>query len=101
MEIKTILNKVGSYEKSKIEKPAPGKTGRSDDAKPASGTDTVSVSGEGRLAALANQEAQAASGVRLDRVAGLKASVDAGTYQPDNQAIAEKLVSDDLALLGE
>jgi negative regulator of flagellin synthesis FlgM len=98
MNVKTVLGinqpygqgRVGRGESSE----APGTVTRGTGTEAgATSADRVTISGDAKLVALAGRAAQDASDVRTDKVASLKAQVEAGTYQPDSRKIAEKMLT--------
>jgi len=56
--------------------------------------DKVQISDAGRDYQIASQAVVQASDIREDRVATIKASMDAGTYQVSNRNFAEKLMEE-------
>jgi negative regulator of flagellin synthesis FlgM len=64
------------------------------------GTDRISISEEGRLKASTLKAAQDADGVRPDKVADLKARIEAGEYKPSGKDIAASLVRQELDVWG-
>ena len=60
--------------------------------------DRVSLSGEGRLRTEAYKEAMNAPDVRSDKVAAIKARIEAGEYEIDSTKIAEGILKDELDL---
>lgn len=60
--------------------------------------DSVSVSSEARLMAEANRTAQTSPDIRQEKVDMLKAQVQSGTYQIDNERIAQGLLREDMSL---
>ena len=64
-----------------------------------SGADRVTLSDGARLVGVAVKTASESSEVRTDKVAELKAQVQAGTYQPDSRKIAEKMLTMESDLL--
>lgn len=56
--------------------------------------DELHISHMGRDYQIAKQAVAQASDIREDRVATIKASVEAGTYQVSNKSFAEKLVEE-------
>lgn len=106
MEIKTVLGINSSYGQSRV--------GRGDSSETANGitrdgtstgaadtgADRVTLSDGARLLSVATRTAQDASDVRADKVAELKAQVEAGTYQPDSRKIAEKMLTMESDLFG-
>ena len=55
--------------------------------------DAVKLSDDSRAAQRAQADAAAAPDVRSERVASIKAQIDAGTYEIDNEQLAEKLLN--------
>lgn len=105
MDIKKILGGANPYVQSKVEKgessEATAKTGKAKaKAKSQSSAgDRVSVSSDAKLVAEAAKAAQEAPDVRVDKVEALRAQVQSGSYNPDPQRIAEKMVQSDLDFL--
>ena len=64
------------------------------------GTDRISISEEGRLKASTLKAAQDADDVRPDKVADLKARIEAGEYKPSGKDIAASLVKQELDVWG-
>lgn len=64
------------------------------------GTDRISISEEGRLKASTLKAAQEADDVRADKVADLKARIEAGEYKPSGKDIAASLVKQELDVWG-
>jgi negative regulator of flagellin synthesis FlgM len=62
--------------------------------------DRISISEEGRLKANALKAAQESDGVRADKVADLKAKIEAGEYKPEGKDIAASLVKQELDVWG-
>ena len=60
-------------------------------------TDGVELSDEARLAARVGAAVRAAPDTRDALVADLRQRIQAGTYQVDDQAVAERLVAEDQA----
>lgn len=105
MDIKTILGINQTYGQNRIGRGEAGETsgtgrGKSEASGGASGSDRVTLSGDAKLVSLAASQARDASDVRSDKVAVLKAQVEAGTYQPDSKKIAEKLLTMESDLFG-
>jgi negative regulator of flagellin synthesis FlgM len=106
MDIKTILGINQSYGQNRV--------GRGDSSDGASGTtrptgtettdaasaDRVTLSDSAKLVSVATRTAQETPEVRADKVAELKAQVQAGTYQPDSKKIAEKMLTMESDLFG-
>ena len=65
-----------------------------------SGTDRISISEEGRLKMNMLKAALENDGVRADRVADVKARVQAGEYNPDSKDIAASLLKQELDVWG-
>ena len=60
--------------------------------------DRVSLSDEGRLRTEAYKEAMNAPDVRSDKVAAIKAQIEAGEYEIDSTKIAEGILKEELNL---
>ncbi len=65
-----------------------------------SGTDRISISEEGRLKMNMLKAAQENDGVRADKVADVKARIEAGEYNPDSKDIAASLLKQELDVWG-
>jgi negative regulator of flagellin synthesis FlgM len=65
-----------------------------------SGTDRISISEEGRLKMNMLKAAQESDGVRADKVADVKARIEAGEYNPDSKDIAASLLKQELDVWG-
>ncbi len=65
-----------------------------------SGTDRISISEEGRLKMNMLKAAQETDGVRADKVADVKARIEAGEYNPDSKDIAASLLKQELDVWG-
>ncbi len=65
-----------------------------------SGTDRISISEEGRLKMNMLKAAQENDGVRADKVADVKARIEAGEYNPDSKDIAASLLKQELDFWG-
>lgn len=65
-----------------------------------SGTDRISISEEGRLKMNMLKAAQETDGVRADKVADVKARIEAGEYKPDSKGIAASLLKQELDIWG-
>jgi negative regulator of flagellin synthesis FlgM len=97
MDIKTISGGANPYVQSRV-----GKTEGSDASAKAKATsqttagDRVSVSSDAKLVAEAAKAAEAAPDVRTDKVEALRAQVQAGTYTPNSQLIAQKMVQSEV-----
>lgn len=60
--------------------------------------DNISVSEDARLLSIAMKTAQETPDTQTDKVAELKAQVQAGTYNASGRTIAERLVAEELDL---
>ncbi len=106
MDIKTILGINQAYGQGRIGRSESGETAATSRAKTAAGSETapaadrVTLSGDAKLVSVAAATAREASDTRSDRVAELKAQVEAGTYQPDSKKIAEKMLTMESELFG-
>jgi negative regulator of flagellin synthesis FlgM len=65
-----------------------------------SGADRISISEEGRLKMNMLKAAQENDGVRADKVADVKARIEAGEYNPDSKDIAASLLKQELDIWG-
>ena len=100
MEIKNLVGELNPYSKKRVEQTERNRTEEAKSAKTSTSTsDTVSLSDEAKLRGVAHTEAMKSDGVRAEKVAELKARVQAGTYEPDTRKAAQNLVRDDLDLL--
>ena len=63
-------------------------------------TDRISISEEGRLKMNMLKAAQDNDGVRADKVADVKARIEAGEYNPDSKDIAASLLKQELDVWG-
>jgi len=106
MDIKTIFGINQGYGQNRIGRGDSGETsgvsrGKTSESGSASGSsDRVTLSDDAKLVSVATRTAQEAPETRADKVAALKAQVDAGTYQPDSKKIAEKLLTMESDLFG-
>lgn len=105
MDIKTILGINQGYGQNRVGRGETGQTSstsrsRGSETDSASGADKVTLSGDARLVSLAATTAKDSPDTRADRVAALKAQVEAGTYQPDSKKIAEKMLTMESDLFG-
>ena len=107
MDIKTIFGINQTYGQNRIGRGDTGESSGTTRAKGSgtaqttrSGSDRVTLSDDAKLVSLATRQAQEAPESRADKVAALKAQVDAGTYQPDSKKIAEKLLTMESDLFG-
>ena len=107
MDIKNVFginqaygqNRVGRGESGESSSVSRGKNAESSRSS-GSTADRVTLSGDAILVSVATRSAQEAPESRADRVATLKAQVEAGTYQPDSKKIAEKLLTMESELFG-
>ena len=63
-------------------------------------TDRISISEEGRLKMNMLKATQEDDGVRADKVADVKARIEAGEYNPDSKDIAASLLKQELDVWG-
>lgn len=63
-------------------------------------TDRISISEEGRLKMNMLKAAQEDDGVRADKVADVKARIEAGEYEPKGKDIAASLLRQELDIWG-
>jgi negative regulator of flagellin synthesis FlgM len=56
-------------------------------------TDSAQVSGDAQQVRRAHAAAASSSDVRAEKVANIKAQIEAGTYKVDTNALAEKLLN--------
>lgn len=99
MQIKNLLVGSTPYDQKKIEKAEKAEAAEKAKSNRLDQSDKVSFSEEATLRSQAMQTARESSGVRAEKVAELKRQVQDGTYQMDNQKIAENIVKEDLDLL--
>lgn len=105
MDIKTILGINQGYGQNRVGRGDAGDTsgvsrGKSSESAGSSGSDRVTLSDDAKLVSLAASQAKDAPDTRTDKVAALKAQVEAGTYQPDSKKIAEKMLTMESDLFG-
>jgi negative regulator of flagellin synthesis FlgM len=105
MDIKTVLGINQSYGQNRVSRGDSGKTSSvssstTSESEQSSGSDRVTLSDDAKLVSVAARTAQDASDVRSEKVAALKAQVEAGTYQPDSKKIAEKMLTMESDLFG-
>ncbi|TVM34152.1 flagellar biosynthesis anti-sigma factor FlgM [Oceanidesulfovibrio marinus] len=99
MDIKKVLSGLGPYDQSKLEKTRSDKlkSQRESDAGSSSARgDKVSISDEAQLRTEAYSTASSASDIRHDKVAEIKARIEAGEYEINTRKIAENIVKEDL-----
>jgi len=105
MDIKTVLGINQSYGQGRIGRGDSNESASGPARTPASETtgtgsaDRVTLSDGARLVGVAVRTAGETSEVRTDKVAELKAQVQAGTYQPNSRKIAEKMLTMEADLL--
>ena len=99
MTINTIT-KVGGYESHRLEQQLEQKHQEAQKAAQEGSNDRISISEEGRLKAATLKAAQESDGIRADRVADLKARIEAGEYKPEGKDIAASLVRQELDIWG-
>lgn len=63
----------------------------------ASSTDAVQVSSAARLVAVAQEALAVVPDVRMEKVEAIKNQLDADSYNPDGEAVAEGLIKEHLA----
>ncbi|MHC1787943.1 flagellar biosynthesis anti-sigma factor FlgM [Solidesulfovibrio sp.] len=106
MDIKTVFGINQAYGQNRVGRGDSGESssvarGKGSESERSSGSaDRVTLSDDARLVSVATRSAQEAPESRADKVAALKAQVDAGTYQPDSKKIAEKLLTMESELFG-
>jgi negative regulator of flagellin synthesis FlgM len=106
MDIKNVFGINQGYGQNRIGRGDSGESssvskGKSSEQSRSSGSsDRVTLSDGARLVSVATRSAQEAPETRADKVATLKAQVEAGTYQPDSKKIAEKLLTMESELFG-
>lgn len=62
-----------------------------------SATDAVQVSSAARLVAVAQEALAVVPDVRMEKVEAIKSQLDADSYNPDGEAVAEGLIKEHLA----
>lgn len=97
MEIKNYLNRLDPY-RAKLDKAETERKARKAQSEggPESNGDKISLSSEARLRTEAYSAASASSDFRADKVAEIKARVDAGEYEIDSRSIARGIIKEDL-----
>lgn len=63
----------------------------------ASATDAIQVSSEARLVAVAQEALAVVPDIRMDKVEAIKTRLDADSYNPDGEAVAEGLIKEHMA----
>ena len=100
MTINTITPFSG-YEAQRLEQPEQQRQeAQKSPAAQEGGTDRISIFEEGWLKASTLKAAQEADDVRADKVADLKARIEAGEYKPSGKDIAASLVKQELDVWG-
>jgi len=64
---------------------------------PASSSDAVQVSSAARLVAVAQQALAVVPDIRMEKVDAIKSQMDADSYNPDGEAVAEGLIKEHMA----
>lgn len=101
MTISTINTPVTGYETNRLEHLESSRPDtQKSKAAQTTGSDRISISGEGRLKASMFNAAQADEGIRTDKVAEIKARISSGAYAVDSQDIATKMVQQELDIWG-
>jgi negative regulator of flagellin synthesis FlgM len=97
MEITGMLGKLGLYGQNKVEE---GRDKPQEAAKTETGDgdDQVRLSSEAQVLHSTLSQAEEASEVREDKVKALKEEVANGTYKPDSQETARRLLEEDFDL---
>ena len=85
----TMVDKVAATQKPAAPQRAPA-------TEPQPAGDRVSLSPRARELAAARRALEVIPDVRTDKVADLKARIEAGTYRIDSEAIADKMLRDAL-----
>ena len=75
----------------------PSGTAGSGPVSSAGAADAVRVSPEARLVAVAQEALAVVPDIRLEKVEALKSQLDADTYHPDGEAVAEGLIKEHMA----
>jgi negative regulator of flagellin synthesis FlgM len=96
MQIKNLLDKLGTYkqeqiEKNKIQERKSAQANRQDN-------DQVKLSSKGQTLNKAMRSVQESPEMRAEKVGLLKEKVASGNYHPDSRQIAEKLVKEEIDL---
>lgn len=97
MTIKSVGNGQSPYDGIRINREAerPEDGAKSVNNSPLKG-DAVSVSEDARLMNVAMDTMRKTPETREDKVARLKAQIQAGTYSPEGKVIAERMVAEEL-----
>lgn len=100
MTINTI-NTYGGYESQRLDQLEQKlQEAKKSAAGQEAGSDRISISDEGRLKAAMLKTAQDSDGVRPDKVAGIKARIEDGTYEVKGRDVAAGLVRQELDVWG-
>ncbi|MFY9270826.1 MAG: flagellar biosynthesis anti-sigma factor FlgM [Candidatus Manganitrophaceae bacterium] len=67
-------------------------SGQSSEKKEGSASDAVEISGEARIYQQLQQQIASVPDIRAERVQTLREKIEAGTYRPSGEEIAEKLI---------
>ena len=94
------ITQVSGYESHRLEQLEQKQQEAQKAAHQEGSSDRISISEEGRLKAATLKAAQDSDGVRADRVADLKARIEAGDYKPEGKDIAASLVKQELDVWG-
>jgi len=97
MDIKELHGQAIQNYRSRTERTedAADKAAKARDARPGGEGDTLRLSHEAMLRTTARSTAMQAEDMRRERVEGLKAQVEDGTYRIDNEKIAAKLLQEE------
>ncbi|MFW5791736.1 MAG: flagellar biosynthesis anti-sigma factor FlgM [Desulfohalobiaceae bacterium] len=96
MKITTIIDKLGTYEQQKLEKPG-AKEGKGQEAVRKQ-SDTVTLSSRAKVFSDVQEAVRKAPEIRAEKIADIKARVAAGEYEPDPETIARKLLDEEEGL---
>ncbi len=96
MKITTIVDKLGTYEQQKLEKPGT-REGKGPDGVRSS-SDTVTLSSRAKIFSDVQEAVRKAPEIRTEKIADIKARVGAGEYEPDPETIARKLLNEEEGL---
>jgi flagellar biosynthesis anti-sigma factor FlgM len=77
--------------------PKPSATPASAPVAPSSASDAVQVSAAARLVAVAQEALAVVPDIRTEKVEAIKNQLDADSYNPDGEAVAEGLIKEHLA----
>jgi len=77
--------------------PKPSATPVSTPMTPAAATDAIQVSSAARLVAVAQAALAVVPDIRMEKVEAIKNQLDADTYSPDGEEVAEGLIKEHLA----